>query len=91
MALILCSECGRKYSDTVAKCPHCGAERDKSSAAAEEDFSGPELITCPECGEMVSAGLKTCPECGFVLEKDELGNSDIPDSAGMVNIANPMP
>jgi len=27
MALIVCSECGKEFSDTASACPHCGFQK----------------------------------------------------------------
>ena len=53
MALITCSECGKQFSDTAARCPHCGHDPNAKP------------VVCPECGHQYSTELASCPNCGF--------------------------
>ena len=34
MALIVCSECGKEFSERAAACPHCGCPNDSKKAEA---------------------------------------------------------
>ena len=55
MALVKCSECGKKISSDARKCPHCGINVN--------------LAVCPECGVKLNGDESTCPECGFPVNK----------------------
>lgn len=61
MALIFCTECGKKVSDSAKACPGCG-------------FPISEYLNkkkCPECGEYISDNDSVCGNCGFPLKEDE--------------------
>lgn len=57
MALITCSQCGRKISDKSSQCIHCGA---------------PVLLSqkCEECGTRYPQIEKVCPNCGCPSKKN---------------------
>lgn len=51
MAVIICSECGGYYNDSIAACPHCG-------------YVDPSIIRCPECGGVITEDEPYCRSCG---------------------------
>lgn len=56
MALIKCKECGKKISDTVEVCPHCGITLDES--------------ICPKCKNEIDKDKdEFCSHCGYQLKK----------------------
>ncbi len=65
MALIKCSECGKKVSDTASECIHCGCPIQRK-------------VTCSECGAEVIVKDGVCKECGHRLDaKTKITNSNI--------------
>ncbi|MCL2331114.1 MAG: TM2 domain-containing protein [Proteobacteria bacterium] len=38
MAMIYCYECGKKYSESAEKCPHCGAPNRGKGGAGEKQW-----------------------------------------------------
>lgn len=58
MALIKCKECGKKISDTVEVCPHCGITLDES--------------ICPKCKNEIDKDKdEFCSHCGYQLKKEK--------------------
>ncbi len=55
MALIDCTDCGNRVSDSAAACPRCG-----KPVACSGDAS---LLHCPFCRSTVSEYAKVCPGC----------------------------
>lgn len=80
MALIICTECGKKFSDRAVACPNCGCptveimkdlkvqigERKTTSKNVDSKILPPipEEKRCPYCGEAVKSGDDYCDSCG---------------------------
>lgn len=56
MALIVCKECGKKYSNRARSCPVC---------ACPTEFSDIAEIPCVHCGTRYKEDQPRCPECGL--------------------------
>lgn len=56
MALIICPDCGKQFSDKAQACPQCGAPVN----------SAPKISTlpCEDCGFSVPSNASSCPKCG---------------------------
>jgi uncharacterized membrane protein YhaH (DUF805 family) len=52
MALIICKQCGKEYSNKALNCPSCGGPTRNN-----------QDITCQECGEIYSLAEDKCPKC----------------------------
>lgn len=57
MALVQCSKCGEKISDTSKNCIHCGNKLQSNI-----------LVNCPECGNECEVG-SICKNCGYKIKK----------------------
>ena len=63
MALIKCSNCGKKVSDKADYCVHCGS-------AIKNEI----VLKCDECGAKISETDTVCSKCGCpVKEKEDSG------------------
>ena len=64
MAMIECTECGNRISDSAAACPRCGATVPKAVGPGQEQ--------CPYCMTVVDENAITCPGCrakkGYLYE-----------------------
>lgn len=54
MALIVCKECGKKYSNRARECPVC---------ACPTTFNDVEEIHCVHCGAKYPGNQPECPRC----------------------------
>jgi len=63
MALIICSECGKEFSDKATACPNCACPVEK-----EEEIEVKEL-KCEDCGTVLEEGAVFCSNCGCPVEE----------------------
>lgn len=72
--LIICSECGKQFSDKASACPNCGCPIEHVKVYREE----PENFKCEKCGcekyvigENEYEKVMLCYDCGegYLLEK----------------------
>jgi uncharacterized membrane protein YhaH (DUF805 family) len=68
MALIVCKQCGKEYSNKALSCPSCGGPTRNN-----------QDITCQECGEIYSLAEDKCPKCACPspFKVQQRGESDI--------------
>ena len=72
MAIILCSECGGKLSDTAMFCPHCGIPTQQLSKLPNTTQHQEKQEDSHEIG--IETSSLRCPNCGGVLQsKDMIG------------------
>ena len=50
MALIICPECGKEFSDKASACPNCGAPISSFAQPVSNQPVAHPGITCPKCG-----------------------------------------
>lgn len=59
MSLVICVECGKKYSDKSPTCPECACPTKFNIEELQSDN-----ITCKECGVDYETIVLSCPICG---------------------------
>lgn len=66
MALIICPECGKRFSEFAESCPQCGFPTSEI----------PMSIECPECGNQYPQDMESCPNCGFPTSEIPLSGEE---------------
>ena len=67
MAMIMCPECGKMFSNMANACPNCGLP-----IQAVNTVKGKNIMYCSECGGKLEAGARFCMGCGAKVERREI-------------------
>ncbi len=69
MALIICKECGKKFSDLANACPNCACP--VSAMKKNNSVAKKSLIICDACGKEISDKASKCPNCGNPIQREK--------------------
>jgi len=65
MALIICPDCGKEFSEFAKQCPNCGRPTETI-----------KLVLCPNCGTKNREIAKFCKTCGRNIQETQLAIVD---------------
>ena len=64
MAMIMCPECGKMFSNMAKACPNCGLPTQEVNTIKVNTIKEKNAAFCPKCGKKLEAGARFCMGCG---------------------------